>query len=204
VNAILWLESWRYLVAGTQGGECRVGSSNTTTALAPTNVEIRRETKHGCADVAPAVIGNTVVFLQILADGMVHPPRTVAGGAITLDWPASKVTAGLGYVSRLETLPLEAGQPEGTAQGRRRRIDQATVRLHRSLGGKVGCDPARLAPLVFRRGDDPLDEAEALYTGDKTVPVASPDFRHPTLWVVQDDPLPLNVVAIVPRITAHD
>jgi hypothetical protein len=58
----------------------------------------------------------------------------VALGQITLDHPASRVIAGLGYVSRLETMPLEAGQPEGTAQSRKRKIDRVMVRLLRSLG----------------------------------------------------------------------
>jgi hypothetical protein len=69
---------------------------------------------------APATVFSGLDHLEgqsvdVLADGAPHPAKTVALGQITLDYPASRVIVGLGYVSKLETMPLEAGAPEGTA-----------------------------------------------------------------------------------------
>ena len=55
--------------------------------------------------------------INILADGAVHPQKTVASGSITLDRAASVVHLGLPYESDLQTLPL-ALQIEAFGQGR--------------------------------------------------------------------------------------
>ena len=55
--------------------------------------------------------------LNILADGAVHPQRTVSSGSITLDRAASVVHLGLPIESDLQSLPL-ALQVEAFGQGR--------------------------------------------------------------------------------------
>ncbi len=68
--------------------------------------------------------GQTV---QILIDDAVYPKQIVSSGAVTVDLPstfASKtIEIGLGYVSTLKTLKVEAGSSAGsTAQGRKKGI----------------------------------------------------------------------------------
>lgn len=159
-------------------------------------------------DGAPATTFSGMDHLEgetvhILADGAVHPPRVVTGGAFTLDWPASKVIAGLPYLPIIETMPLEAGQNEGTAQSKRRRVDTVTVRLHRSLGCRIGCKSDALDEVPFRTTGDRMDAPPPLFTGDKTIAVRG-DWTTPTVIIDQPQPLPLTVIAIMPRITAHD
>jgi len=59
--------------------------------------------------------------VRILADGAVQAPKTVSGNEITLDTAADKAHAGLAYNASIETLPLEGGNPIGTAQAKIKR-----------------------------------------------------------------------------------
>jgi len=64
--------------------------------------------------------------VSVLVEGAAHPDRTVASGAITLSHSSSKVHVGLSYISDLETLRLDAGARDGTAQGKLNAPSQAT------------------------------------------------------------------------------
>jgi len=59
--------------------------------------------------------GKTV---HILADGSVRSPKVVTGGSVSIDKAATKATIGLPYVSEIQTLRIEGGGDDGTAQGR--------------------------------------------------------------------------------------
>jgi hypothetical protein len=108
--------------------------------------------------------GETV---DILADGKPHPPRVVAAGAISLDYPATKVVAGLPYEASLKTLRIEAGQAEGTAQGKLKRMVRVTLGLFESSGLRVSVqDLPDQIPLETMTADDPLDMAVPPFTGD--------------------------------------
>src|SRR5690606_34628418 len=91
--------------------------------------------------------GETVA---LVADGAAHPSRVVAAGKVTLDRPAARVHAGLGYRSVLETLDIEGGAVDGTAQDRRRRIHGVSVRLVDTIGASVGLADGPLDELPFR------------------------------------------------------
>jgi hypothetical protein len=59
--------------------------------------------------------GKTVA---VLANGAVHPSKTVESGQITLDYEVTKAHVGLAYTSKLQTMRLEAGSATGNAQGK--------------------------------------------------------------------------------------
>ena len=141
--------------------------------------------------------------VQILADGATHADKTVTGGEIALDRPAAVAHVGLPYSSLIETLSLEAGSLDGTAQSKQKRINRATVRLLDTLGCRVGRDRT-LDEVLFRSSADPMDEGPPLFTGDKTVEFPAGWEREMTVVVLQDLPLPCTVTAIVPRLTTND
>lgn len=143
--------------------------------------------------------------VAILADGAVHPRRTVRGGQITLDWPAETAHVGLPYRSILHSMELDAGQAEGTAQGKPKRIGRATVRMLRSLGGMIGRDEENLEPILHdRHPDTPMNAPPPLFTGDRVVPFPGDWGTDGSVLLVQDDPLPLTVNAIMPRVVTSD
>ena len=148
------------------------------------------------------LVGETV---QVLADGATHPDCVVsAGGTITLQRAATKVQIGLACPARLETMELEAGAQDGTAQTRRRRISEVGIRLFQTLGCKVGYvdedGEETLETVYFRGPADAMDTSPPLFTGDKVVPFPPRIARSARVLVVQDQPLPCTVAALVPRI----
>jgi hypothetical protein len=145
--------------------------------------------------------GETV---QILADGATHPDRTVIDGIVSLDRPASAIHVGLRYVSRLETLDLDAGAADGTAMGKPRRIHRAVVRLFGSLGAEIGYSEAFLEEVPFRSASTPMDVGPPLFTGDRVIEFPKGWDREARILVRQAQPLPLAVVAIAPRLVTND
>lgn len=62
MNAIQWLSPGLQLVVGTTGGEW-IPTSNGA-VITPTDIDVKRHTKHGSAKVQPIRIGHVVLFLQ--------------------------------------------------------------------------------------------------------------------------------------------
>ena len=155
--------------------------------------------------------------VQVLADGAVLPERVVSvDGSITLPRAASRVHAGLGYTSVLRPMRLEYSGTRGSSQTRTKRITEVSVRLHRSLGGKVGPGGApasaaggmtgggNLEPLLYRTSADPMDGPPALFTGDKAVRFPQGWGTEGVLTVVQDQPLPMTVLLVAPTLAINE
>jgi hypothetical protein len=150
--------------------------------------------------------GETV---QVLADGASHPNKTVSGGSITLDRLSSKVHVGLPYdgLSELQTLNLEAGSADGTAQGKTKRITHCTMRFHRSRGVKAGPDTDNLDPLpelMFRDPSTPMGEPDPLFTGDSRIPWPSGYDREARITLVPVGPFPCTLIGIYPQVLTQD
>jgi hypothetical protein len=64
VNVIRWLESRGALIFGTVGGEWRVGSEDRRDILTPTNIDPKRQTTNGTADIEPISINSAILFWQ--------------------------------------------------------------------------------------------------------------------------------------------
>ncbi len=135
--------------------------------------------------------------VSILADGWVHPSRVVEGGGVTLERAAGQVHVGLPYVSELSPMQPELQAQDGTAQGRTKRIGRAWIRMHNSLGLKVGASAERLRELVFRVGSDPLGQAVPLFSGDKVVEFDAGYAPEAGMLIRQDVPLPMTILAII-------
>jgi hypothetical protein len=139
--------------------------------------------------------GETV---SILADGAIHPPKTVSGGAIMLDYPAGTVIAGLPYTHNYRSLKWEAGSATGTAQGQTKRIHGVTMVVLASLNARVGADEGSLRVVPFRSGGDAMDAAVPFFTGEKYVEFDA-DYRTDARVMIQgDDPVPFTLLAVAP------
>jgi hypothetical protein len=64
VNRIRWLRPHSLLRIGTSGGEFTLGGSDTSSAITPTNVKVKRESTYGSTTVKPLSIGNATLFWQ--------------------------------------------------------------------------------------------------------------------------------------------
>lgn len=142
--------------------------------------------------------------VSILADGSVHPDKTVSSGAVTLDRHVTKAHAGLGYNSTLETLRVDAGSAMGTSQGKIKRINEITVRMDRTVGLKVGRDTSNLDIVPFRSSADSMDAPIALFSGDKEIEFNSTFDTDGKITIRQDQPLPMTVLAVFATLSTFD
>lgn len=151
--------------------------------------------------------GETV---QILADGAVHPALVVSSGQVTLSAEASVVHIGLACPARMVSNDLEAGGSAGTSQGKASRIYRAAVRFVDTLGGKIGMpaedlsDASTLDEIHFRMPAHAMDEAPPIFTGVVDVVFPGDWERERRVEVLADQPLPMTVAAIMPRLHAND
>ena len=114
---------------------------------------------------------------------------------------------GLGYNSILQTMRLDggAGQYEGTAQGKTKRISKVTLRLFETVGAKVGPSLSKLETIPFRTTSDPMDTPVSTFlAGDKEIEFDDDYNTDGFVFIKQDQPLPLSVCAIYPELVTHD
>ena len=135
--------------------------------------------------------GKTV---NILADGAVHPQKTVSSGAITLDRAASVVHVGLPYNSDLNTLPM-ALQVEALGQGRVKNLNHVWLRVLESSGIFAGPSADQLVE-AKQRTTEPYGSPPNLKTQDIKIMLTPQWQDNGQLFVRQTDPLPLTVVAL--------
>lgn len=145
--------------------------------------------------------GQTV---QILAEGAVHPSKVVASSAITLNYSTSKAHVGLAYTSDFQTLRLDDGAADGTAQGKFNRLHRVIVRFLQTLGGSIGPDADNLDIITFREGGDPMDSAVPLFTGDIEVEWDGEYSSDNHIFYRQDEPLPATILAVMPQLHTQD
>jgi len=137
--------------------------------------------------------GKTV---DILADGAVHPQRVVSGGAITLDYPASKVHVGLPMVSDLRTLPLVLESAQAAGQGTVKNVNKVHLRVAQSSLVKAGPAFDRLREYPARAVTDPYGSPPALRDGELTLSIDPSWNQDGAVCVRQDLPLPLTVLSM--------
>tara|TARA_B100000963_G_scaffold60956_3_gene48926 strand:+ start:221 stop:2509 length:2289 start_codon:yes stop_codon:yes gene_type:complete len=145
--------------------------------------------------------GQTV---RIVANGATHADKVVSSGAVTLDRAATKAHIGLPYTSTLQTMRIDAGGMQGTSQAKIKRINDVTVRLHKSVGVKVGSSESVTDLIPFRSSANAMDKPIALFSGDKEVEFDGGYETDGHIVVIQDQALPLTVLSIYPRITTFD
>ena len=145
--------------------------------------------------------GKTVA---ILGDGAVMPSQVVTGGGVELPELCSVIHVGLPFVSTLTPVRPEAGSQDGTSQGKTKRVHGVVVRLHRSLGMKIGEGPGRMDTVPFRHGSDPMDAPPPLFTGDHAMMFDGDYGPDGYVTIMQDLPLPCTVLCVCPRLTTMD
>lgn len=134
--------------------------------------------------------------VDVLTDGAVHPRVTVTGGAITLDYEASKVSVGLPYVSDIMTLPLAFEQAPAGGQGVLKNVSELALRVTNSAIVKAGPTFTDLTEYPARAVSDPYGSPPALRTGELRFDIG-PDWNPDGgVCVRQDAPLPLTILSM--------
>lgn len=142
--------------------------------------------------------------VKILANGATHPDKTVSSGGIAFDFSVTSAAIGLGYTSAMQTLRLEAGSADGTSQGKPKRIHAVTLRLDKTVGLEIGTDSTNLDRIFFRDDSMNMDTAIPLFTGDKEIEFPGGFDDDAKLFVRQNQPLPMTILALFPRLNTFD
>lgn len=137
-------------------------------------------------------------------DGARHPNVTVTNGTITLNNAATVVSVGYSYQSDGQTMPLEGGSQNGTAQAKTKRIHSVGFWLMDTLGLKYGPSATSLTELLNKQWGDNFGEATPLFTGVvKERFEADYDLPGQVYWRA-DGPFPATVLAIMPEVKVND
>lgn len=140
-----------------------------------------------------------------LADGIVIAPFVMpATGFFTLAAPASTVTIGLAYTCKLQTLPLDVGEP--SVQGDVKKITQVDIRVADTLGLSIGSSFTTLTAmkdLVLGAVSSqltgmPSQIVTGLVTGD-AVTILDPTYTVLGQFCLQQSqPYPATVLGVFP------
>lgn len=144
--------------------------------------------------------------VTILADGSTHPNKIVSSGAVILDRSSSKVQIGLGYTSTVETMRLDDGAADGTAQGKTKRITKATFRLDQTGPGLwYGPNTTNMEEIQFRDPSMAMDAPVPLFNGDKGPQAWPGGYEMDGRVALQHRlPLPCSILAIMPQLVTQD
>ena len=132
--------------------------------------------------------------VSILADGAVHPPRAVTGGAVQLEVEASVVHIGLPIEADAQTLPL-AFEIQGFGQGRQKNVNKAWLRVYRSSGIFAGPSFDRLTE-AKQRTTEPYGSPPALKSEEIPIVITPSWTDNGQVCIRQSDPLPLTIVSM--------
>lgn len=143
--------------------------------------------------------------VKILADGFIHPDRTVsATGTLTLDAAASVVQIGLGYGHIIKPLKVEGGTAVGTAIGKLKQYFGWTFVLLNCHTLTFGPDASNLRTIDFRVVSDPMDTAVPFFTGERFEEFDDGWKTDPRIVIQSSDPTPFTLLALAPEIDIRE
>jgi hypothetical protein len=132
---------------------------------------------------------------QMIADSAYLGTTTIASGTASLPRSANAAEIGLGFETRVKTLPAEPRDQTGPLIGRRARITEATARVQNS-----GIFELRGQPLILRQVGAapaaPLDTAPPLFTGDIKLRGLLGHRAKQDMEISQTIPAPLEILAL--------
>ncbi|WP_312631606.1 hypothetical protein [Pantoea piersonii] len=130
--------------------------------------------------------------VSVTTDGAAHPDVVVSGGAISLQWSSSVVTAGLPYTSELVTLPFQ--------DSKIKRVNKVAILFVNSLGGKVSDENGRNTDTIETRDySDMMDNVPGAYDDIKEMTWPGDYNKYGCMKIIQDQPLPMTICAVYPR-----
>lgn len=142
--------------------------------------------------------------VAVLADGNVVKDLVVSAGVITLPRAASKVHVGLSYQPEVITLAVD--NPKEVIRGANKSISEVRLIVQDSRGGWVGpvrdggvVDDADLVEIKPRTAADAYDTI-SLKSQELRVSIQPGWIEDGMVRIVQKDPLPLAILAIIPEV----
>ena len=138
--------------------------------------------------------------ITILGDGEALGLWALSSGGVTLTNWVNKLSAGLPYVSILETMPVIIQSEQGSTAASQKRINSVAINFYKSLGTEYGIRTISLST-GMQFGLDEVFTETSLFTGWKDLRFArSYAEDDASIYIQQRDPLPLTIRAIIPSV----
>lgn len=137
-------------------------------------------------------------------DGMRLPAVTVTNGKVTVSRTGTIITLGYTYNSDGQTMPIEGGAQDGSAQGKKKRIHALGLWLVDTLGLKIGPDATDLTEILVREWGDNYGEATPLFTGVTRERFEGDWDKLGQVYWRADGPFPATVLALMPQFEVSD
>ena len=135
--------------------------------------------------------------VSVLADGNVAPQQIVSGGSISIPDPSAIVHIGLPFRSLAETLSINVAGKE-TLLDKGVQVASVALLVRDTRGGKVGTKEGSLLEMKQRATTDNYGSIAPI-NGLAEVAVSDTWENTGRFLMVQDDPLPINIIAAIPR-----
>ncbi len=135
--------------------------------------------------------------IGVVADGGVHPDRTVANGAISLAFQASVIHIGLKYEGFLQPMSMEFGGETGPSVTKLKNIREFGFRFSNTLGASFGTDLYNEELIQFTTMPINVGQPQFLFSGVKRQPYQDNWENDKIAYVRQNNPLPCIVQQMV-------
>jgi hypothetical protein len=146
------------------------------------------------------VPGTGIVPLTLTTvDNTKSPPVST-----TITITATSVAIGLNYSSILATLEPDGGSQAGSSQGERKRISEAICRVKDSLPFKHGPDEQHLILIDQGNFGEGGPGDGSLFTGNVRFSVDMAYDTGASLTIVQDQPYPLTISALIQKVNTNE
>lgn len=140
-------------------------------------------------------------IVSVLANGAVEAQKTVTGGVIELDNPASIVQVGLPIMTDIETLPVAFDGDGAFGQGMQKSLSRAWLRVFKSGGIFAGPSFDQLTEYKQRTSEN-YGMPPELKSGELDSLTLSNEWgADGKLAIRQADPLPLTLVSVTLEMT---
>lgn len=137
--------------------------------------------------------------VSILSDANVEPQKVVNAGAITLEKAGSVVHAGLPIAAVIETLDVNLNGNE-TLLDKKKLFTAASLLVNESRGVFAGTPGGEMYEYA-QRNDEFYDDPVEPKTGTIELQLDANWSKNGRLIVEQNDPLPMTILAVIPRVT---
>lgn len=137
-------------------------------------------------------------------DGTRHVDITVTNGKAVFSRAGTVLTVGYFYNSDGQTLPVDGGAQDGSAQGKVKRIHRIGLWLVDTLDLKYGPDSSNLTELLVRQWGDDFGVATPLFTGIVRERLESDYDKLGQVYWRSEGPFPATVLAVMPQFQVAD
>lgn len=137
-------------------------------------------------------------------DGTKHTDVVVTNGVATFTRAGLIKTVGYFYNSDGQSMPIEGGAQDGSAQGKIKRIHRVGFWLLDTLGLKYGQDADHLTEILVRNWGADYGSATPLFTGVVRLRFEGDYDKLGQVYWRADGPFPATVLALMPQFEVAD